>query len=194
MKAFLFAMAAAAALPLAAGAQAGHERLPAAEAAAADDSVYLLGGAFENQEGEIVRLEHFAGRPVLIAMFYATCPHACPMLIADLKRIEQALPPEVRERLQVVLVTFDPARDTPEKMKALLEAHRVDASRWSMLRTDPAKVRELAAVLGIRYRFAKNGAIHHSSVIALLDEGGAIVERIEGLRQPVDPIVEKLFR
>lgn len=190
MKALLL-LAAIAALPAAAAAQA-HANLPAAEVAPAGDSLYLLGGRWENQDGAAIDLASFAGRPVVISMFYATCPHACPMLITDIKRIEQALPPAVRERVQVVLVTFDPVRDTPEKMKALLEAHQVDVGRWSMLRADPSKVQELAALLGIKYRFAKDGAIHHSTVIALLDEEGVVVERIDGLRRPADPLIEKL--
>src|SRR5690606_24895577 len=117
------------------------------------DSIYLLGGTYEDQNGKPFRLEELQGKPVLISMFYATCPHACPMLITDLKRVERALPEHLRDQVQVVLVTFDPDRDSAEKLKALLEAHQVDAKRWRMLRTDPARVQELAAVLGIKYRF-----------------------------------------
>lgn len=180
------------ALALPAGA-AEHETLPAGEAIPSGDSLYLLGGTFTKEDGTTVGLERFRGRPVLISMFYASCPQACPMLVADLKRVERAVPPGLRERLQVVLVTLDPERDTPEKMRALLEAHQVDLRRWSALRTDPAKVQELAAVLGIRYRFAPGGAIHHSTVIALLDAEGVVVGRLDGLGEPEGPLVEKLL-
>ncbi len=192
MKALSLLVAAALLAPAAAFADDPHETIPAAEAAATGDSIYLLGGTFTNQDGKRVSLEELRGKPVLISMFYATCPHACPMLISDIKRVEAAVPPEVREKLQVVLVTFDPERDTPEKMKALRDAHQVDGARWSMLTTQPSKVQELAAVLGIKYRFAKGGAINHSTVITLLDENGVIVERLDGLRQPEAPIVQKL--
>jgi protein SCO1/2 len=185
-------LVAALALPAAASAADAHENLPAGEAVQTGDSIYLLGGKWETHDGKSISLESFQGRPVLISMFYATCPHACPMLISDLKRVEKAVPEALRKDLQVVLVTFDPDRDTGAKMKALLTAHGVDQSRWTMLRVEPEKVQEMAAVLGIKYRFAKDGQINHSTVITLLDAKGAIVERIEGLRQPEAPLVEKL--
>lgn len=194
MKTAALVLAATLLAPVAAPAAEGHATLPAAEVALSADSIYQLDGVFTDQDGRQLRLADLRGKPVLVSMFYASCPHACPMLISDIKRVEAALPPEVREQLQVVLVTFDPARDTPASLKALREAHQVDARRWRMLRTDPARVQELAAVLGIKYRFAPGGAINHSTVIALLDENGAIVERLEGLRQPEAPIVARLTR
>lgn len=191
MKALSLLLAAALLVPSAAAA-AEHAVLPPGEAAVGADSIYLLGGTYEDQNGKPFRLEELQGKPVLISMFYATCPHACPMLITDLKRVERALPEHLRDEVQVVLVTFDPDRDTAEKMKALLEAHQVDAKRWRMLRTEPARVQELAAVLGIKYRFTAKGAINHSTVITLLDQKGVIAERTEGLRQPEGPLVSKL--
>ena len=191
MKTFALVLAAALLAPAAASAEA-HATLPAGEAATGAESIYQLDGTYTDQDGRQMRLSDLRGKPVLISMFYGTCPHACPMLISDLKRVEAAVPPEVREKLQVVLVTFDPERDTPASMKALRDAHLVDARRWTMLRTEPERVQELAAVLGIKYRFAPGGAINHSTVITLLDENGAIVERLDGLRQPEAPIVAKL--
>lgn len=171
----------------------GHATMPAAEVSRTGDSLYLLGGSFTDQEGKQLVLAQLAGKPVLISMFYASCPHACPMLISDIKRVEKALDPEVRKDLRVVLVTFDPERDTTEALRKLRNAHGVDTARWSFLRTDPDKVRELAAVLGIRYRFASDGSIGHSSVITLLDKKGAIAGRLEGARQPNEELVKKVI-
>lgn len=170
----------------------GHQTLPPGPAAAGD-SIYLLEGSYTDQEGKEVGLDVFRGHPVLISMFYATCPHACPMLIADIKRIEKALPPESRKELRVILVTFDPERDTVPALHALAKAHGLDSSRWKMLRTDPSTVEELAAVLGIKYRFATNRDINHSSTISLLDRKGVVVDRLEGLRQPEGPLVRRVI-
>lgn len=169
-----------------------HPILPAQAPAATGDSVYLLEGEFTDQHGKTAKLVDFEGTPVLITMFYATCPHACPLLISDLKRIERAVPEKHRSKLRVVLVTFDPERDTPEAMAKLAAAHGVDTQRWSFLRTDPERVRELAAVLGIRYRFAKDGSIGHSSVITLLDPEGKVQGRVEGLRQPHEEMARRI--
>lgn len=178
-------------LPALAGAKE-HPILPAQPAPASGDSIYLLKGSFTDQEGRVVQLADWKGRPLLLSMFYASCPHACPLLISDIKRIERALPEKLRDELRVVLVTFDPGRDTEAALAELAQAHGVDTKRWSFLRTDPERVRELAAVLGIRYRFAKDGSIGHSSVITLLDEAGRIASRIDGLKQPHDDVLRRL--
>lgn len=187
-----FATAAFALLsPLAAFAAEGHPTLPASQVETGGDSLYVLDGKLTNEKGKEITLAHFKGKPVLISMFYATCPHACPMLVSDIRKIESQLDPKIRKDLQVVLVTFDPDRDTVDALHQLKKLHKVD-DRWHFLRTDPGVVRELAAVLGIRYRFTPDGAIGHSSVITLLDREGAISGRVEGVRQPADDLVRKL--
>lgn len=157
--------------------------LPLAARAAPAPSLYDLEQRFTDQDGRQVTLAQVGeGHPVLITMFYGTCPAACPLLINRIKRLEAKLSPAQRAELRVVLVTFDPARDTVAMLKQLQAAHQVDARRWSFLRVDDAgAVRTLAAVLGIKYRFLPGGAINHSSVITSVGPDGAITGRMESL-------------
>ena len=156
------------------------------------DSTYQLSYELTDHDGARVKLASFRGEPVLLTMFYGTCKSACPMLIADLKRVEKAIPAELRGKVRVLLVSFDPDRDTPASLKALGAAHQVDLSRWRFLVATPDAVRDLAAVLGIKYRFTPDGEINHSSVITLLDREGRIVHQLDGLRQSEAPLVAKL--
>jgi protein SCO1/2 len=157
--------------------------LPLAAHAAPAPSLYDFEQRFTDQDGKTVTLAQVGeGHPVLITMFYGTCPAACPLLINRIKRLEAKLSPAQRADLRVVLVTFDPARDTVAMLKGLQAAHQVDARRWSFLRVDDASaVRTLAAVLGIKYRFLPGGAINHSSVITSVGPDGAITGRMESL-------------
>jgi protein SCO1/2 len=154
--------------------------------AAADDSIYHLSGVFKDQTGTDVRLDVERGHPVLMSMFYASCTDTCPLLIAELHRIEVSLPPGLRGDVRIVLVSVDPQRDTPAALQKLVDRHRVDQARWRFLTGPDAAVREVAAVLGVRFRRLSTGVINHSSVIAVLDRDGAIDTRIEGIT-PGDP-------
>lgn len=167
-----------------------HQTLPASPVEASD-SLYLLEGSYTDQTGAKVGLDTFRGQPVLISMFYGSCHGACPLLITNIKKLIGELDPAARERVKVVLVSFDPEHDTTSSLGALFDAHGLDAAKWKFLRTDAPKVQELAAVLGIKYRFAPDGSINHSSVITLLGDKGVIQARVEG-DQPNDPILEKL--
>lgn len=156
------------------------------------DSVYALSASLVDQRGERVGLDLFRGHPVLISMFYASCPDACPLLIADLQRIESELSPRVKADLRIVLVSLDPGRDTPEALRALARARHVDESRWRLLRAPDDTVREIAALLGIKYRRLPDGNFNHSSVITLLDREGVILARDEAVAGPHEALMRRL--
>lgn len=149
-----------------------------------DDSLYLLATPLVTQDGAAVTLALDRGRPVLISMFYASCPNSCPILIESVRQMERKLPPASRDRLRVLLVSIDPARDTPEKLKDLAQRHGADLSRWTFGRADEAEVRKLAAALGVRYRALPNGDFNHSTVVSLLDADGRIVIQTSKLPVP----------
>lgn len=162
-------------------------------AEAQEASLHDFETVFQNQEGEKVTLAELKGQPVLITMFYGNCTYACPLLVSRMRRIESKLPPDVRERMRMVLVTFDPKRDTVPKLKELQERYAPDTTRWSFLRVDDAgAVRELAAILGTKYRFMPDGSINHSSVITLLDGGGVVRARVDGMETPDSTILDAL--
>lgn len=172
---------------------AQHEHQPAPGAAPPrSQSIYEVSAALVDQRGQPVGLDVFRGHPVLISMLYASCRDACPLLLADIKRIEMELPPRDRANLRVVLVSLDPERDTAEALQALARTHGVDESRWRFLRAPDDTVREIAAVLGIKYRRLPDGNFNHSSVITLLDPSGIIQSRVEGIGQPHTDLLRRL--
>jgi protein SCO1 len=168
-----------------------HEPPPAA-APPRSQSVYEVSVALVDQQGRSVGLDLFRGHPVLISMFFASCPDACPLLIADIQRIEMELPARVRADLRVVLVSLDPERDTPEALQTLARARGIDQSRWRLLRAPEDGVREIAAVLGIKYRRLPDGNFNHSSIITLLDPSGIVQARVEGIGQPHADLLKRL--
>jgi protein SCO1/2 len=125
-------------------------------------------------------------------MFYATCPAACPTLVADIKAIERRLSPSERAQLRVLLVSFDAERDTPAVLDALAAKHGIDRSRWRFTSAAEADARALAAVLGVQYRKTADGQFTHSAAITLLDGDGAIVEQLDGLGVSSDPLVARV--
>jgi len=156
----------------------------AAAATLPGDSVYQLHIALTDQAGAAATLERYRGQPVLITMFYGSCPHVCPMLISTLQRFERELPEASRGRLRVLMVSLDPERDTPAKLTEVAARHRVDLSRWTLARAEPKDVRRLAAALNIQYRQLPDGEFNHSTVITLLDAQGRIRKQTSSMLRP----------
>lgn len=77
-----------------------------------------MGGAFTltDQDGKRVTEADFRGRYMLLFFGFTNCPDVCPL---TLQRIADALEsaPGLKQKLTPVLITVDPERDTPEKMK-----------------------------------------------------------------------------
>ncbi len=80
-----------------------------------------IGGPFSvvDQSGAPVTDKDLAGRPTAMFFGYTFCPDVCPTTLAEMSEWLKALGP-AGERLQVVFVTVDPTRDTPEKLKDYL--------------------------------------------------------------------------
>jgi protein SCO1/2 len=155
--------------------------LAAAIAALPGDSLYQLAMPLTDQAGKATTLAAQRDAPVLVTMFYGSCPHVCPMLISTIQRYELGLPEKNRGRLRVLLVSLDPERDTPAKLAEIAQRHRVDLARWTFARAEPADVRRLAAALNIQYRQLPDGEFNHSTVITLLDGDGRIVKQTSSL-------------
>lgn len=77
------------------------------------------------------------GECALVSFVYLSCADACPLSTATLHELDRvlAMDPELSGRVQLVTVSFDPARDTPEKMAAM-EASLAPKSRWRFLTAD----------------------------------------------------------
>ncbi|HIG75239.1 MAG TPA: SCO family protein [Bacteroidetes bacterium] len=157
------------------------------DAPLSDASVYQVDVAWGTDGGETVTLADLRGAPVALAMVYADCGTACPMIVHDMKQIGEAADVPLR----YVLVTLDPARDTPEHLQSFRAMHQL-GDDWTMLRGSDDDVRTLAAVLGVRYRFDADGTIAHSNLITLLDAGGDVVAQQEGLGTDPAPAVAAL--
>ena len=159
----------------------------AAPAALPDDSIYLLEDRFSDQAGQAFTLADRRGKPQLVAMFYTSCQYICPLIVDSGKAMEKNLTPAQQRNLGILLVSMDPARDTPQALQAVVEKRRLDTGRWTLASPPPGQVRALAGVLGIRYRQLADGEFNHTSALVLLDANGRILARTEQMGSRPDP-------
>lgn len=145
------------------------------------DSLYHLEVPLEAASGELLELDAFRGRPVLVSLFYARCPHTCPMLISALERVDAALDDDERAALRVLLVSLTPERDTPDVLREVIAKRGIDEARWSLTRPRPEDLRALAAALSIRYRALPDGSVNHTGALVLLDREGRVAARTTSL-------------
>ena len=151
------------------------------------DSVYQLPLRLTDQHGKSWDWGRKRGQPQLVSMFYSSCQYICPLIVESGKAVQRGLSPAQRERLGVLFISMDPARDTPAALMKVVRERRIDDKRWSLASPQPDAVRGVAGVLDVRYRQLADGEFNHTSALILLDADGRIVARTEKMGSAVDP-------
>jgi protein SCO1/2 len=127
-----------------------------------------------DQNGEARRLDELKGKWSLVFFGYTFCPDICPTTLADLRLIQSQLPPATREQLQVVLITVDPRRDTPQQLKEYLGYFD---PQFIGLTGTPQAIQASANALGVPYvpgdTSKENYTVDHGGNLALIDPSGA---------------------
>ena len=157
-----------------------------------DDSIYNLKLQLTDQDGHRQQLAERRGRPQLVTMFYASCQMVCPMIIDSLRATRNALTPAEQARIDILAVSFDPARDSVAALHGYAQKRRLDAPAWTLARAEPAAVRQLSGVLGLQYRQLPDGEFNHSSELILLDADGRIVARTSHIGRLDPAFVEEI--
>ena len=82
---------------------------------------YAKGFVLKDADGKERTLADFKGKVVVLFFGYAQCPDVCPTTMTEMAQVKQQLGKD-GDKLQVLFVTVDPERDTPEVMKAYMGA------------------------------------------------------------------------
>ena len=82
---------------------------------------YAKDFSLKDVDGKVRTLADFKGKVVVLFFGYAQCPDVCPTTMTEMAQVKQQLGSD-GDKLQVLFVTVDPARDTPEVLKAYMGA------------------------------------------------------------------------
>ena len=80
---------------------------------------YAKGFSLPDQNGKLRSMKDFAGKIVVVFFGFTQCPDVCPTSMVELAQVKKALGQD-GDKLQVVFITVDPERDTPELLKAYM--------------------------------------------------------------------------
>jgi protein SCO1/2 len=142
-------------------------------------------------EGQLFDYHRYAGTPILLYFGYTNCPDVCPASLGVLR--ETVAKSDVP--VQVVFVTVDPDRDTPDKLKEYLDFF---GQGWIGLTGRNSQILQAAELYGARYQkldtqSASGYAVGHTTDIYLIDTMGMWVETFP-FGSSADQIVPELRR
>lgn len=157
---------------------------------AAPKNVLALETKWKNERGEAVSLSAFKDKWYALTFVYTSCAGSCPLTTKKLKRLDAALV-KAGKPLQLVVVSLDPAHDTPAEVAKYRERYGLTGEqRWQVLVGDDAQVRTLTMLLEFKYtRNPESGVILHDNTVFLVAPGGEVKTSMSSLDQPLDDFV-----
>lgn len=140
-----------------------------------DKGVALVGGPFElvDQDGKAVDQNILKGKWSAVFFGFTYCPDICPTTLQTLAAAEQEMGAKA-DKLQVVFISVDPERDTPQQIKTYL-SNEVFPKGTIGLTGTPEQVAAVAKAYRAYYK--KNGEgedylVDHSTAIYLMNPKG----------------------
>ena len=165
---------------------------PLSEAQLAEAGVYLFDAPrpvpdvrLTSDRGEGWGRTDLEGQWNLLFFGYTFCPDICPTTMAELRQLSLNLPEQMRDQLQVTMISVDPNRDTPEQMRSYLAFF--DAG-FAGATGEPDQLADLAQALSVAYiepdTSQDNYLVDHSGQVVIIDPRGRYVGFI---RPPLRP-------
>jgi len=157
-----------------------------------DASIFNLKNNWTDTNGKNFALSQLKGHTFLLAMIYTSCQFSCPLVIQEMNRIRKKLPKNIDAQTRSVLVSMDPARDTPDALKKFAAKRKLDLKSWVLLTAkEELPIRELSTVLGVNYKKIGDD-FAHSNLITVVDQAGVIVFSKANLGQQIDETADAI--
>jgi protein SCO1/2 len=157
----------------------------------------VMEGTFTDQTGQRRKLSDWRGRAVVVTFIYTRCPlpNFCPLMDQHFKRVQEkfAEQPEMRERIHLLSVSFDPEYDRPPVLAAHARRLGADPTLWTYLTGDREAVEMFAAQFGITViREGSPQEIVHNLRTAVIDPNGRLVTILRGAEWTPEDLIREL--
>jgi protein SCO1/2 len=126
--------------------------------------------------GETMSLSDFRGKYVVVFFGYTYCPDVCPTTLNDLQQMVKTLGGDRAEDTQVIMISVDPERDTPEQLATYL--NYFDPAFIGMTGT-VEEIQPVASQFGIYFERQPGSAntsylVDHTSAVTVIDPEGHV--------------------
>jgi protein SCO1/2 len=81
--------------------------------------------SLRNYLGEVVNINQYRGKAVLVTFIYTHCPDVCPIITSNLRVAQNLMGTAVAARTQVIAVSVDPRGDKAKAVAAFLARHEM---------------------------------------------------------------------
>ncbi len=143
-----------------------------------------------NQDGKRISIQDFRGKALAITFIYARCPlpDYCIKMSTNFSDLANELQDsDLKEKIRLLSVSFDPKTDTPAKLKEygigyLGKNSKTDFTVWQLATGSDKEVRNMADFFGLRYEVDASDKTQfaHSLRTAVISPDGKVTKIFAG--------------
>lgn len=159
--------------------------------------------ALTNQDGKRFSMKDYRGKATAVTFIYAQCPlpDYCIKMSTNFSDLANQLRDntDYKDKIRLISVSFDPARDTPEKLKQyglgyLGKGAKPDFTVWQLAVGSDKEVRAVADFFGLRYEVDENDKtqFNHSLRTAVISPEGKVTKILSGNDWTPDDLFREL--
>jgi protein SCO1/2 len=147
-----------------------------------------------NQDGQEFRISDFHGEVLVLAFFYSHCdlPSMCPLTTAKLIQTSEQARKMGLQEIQFLLVSFDPERDQPQRLREYAHRFEVDATRFTLATGSSTQIESLSRTLNTYYRPSSTGVFDHNTTVSVVDREGKLMEVFHGPEWLPEDLIDSL--
>lgn len=148
------------------------------------------GGNFtlNTAKGE-VSLDDLKGKLVLAYFGYTFCPDICPTNLGNISMAYRQLTDAEKAKIQIVFISVDPVRDTPDRLKEYADYFDMNAIAGT---SDPKTIATTAHQYGVVYLSHQKSAsddhyaVDHSAFTYIINQNGQLKIQLPHATSPDD--------
>lgn len=133
----------------------------------------------QDSEGQTFTFDDFAkGKYVFLSFMYTSCVTVCPTLEMDMAEVYRSIPhPYLGKDIVFLSISFDPARDDPERLHKYSAYFGSDGKTWRMARVEnQAELKLLLKTLGVVVVPDGKGNFTHNAAFYLIGKEGRLLD------------------
>jgi protein SCO1/2 len=152
--------------------------------------------ALTDENDTPIAIKDLAGSAAVITFIYTRCPlpQYCPLMdrrFADVQALV-AKDPELRGRVRLLSVSFDPAFDRAAVLRQHAAKLKADPKVWTFATAEAAVVDRFAARFGVNVIREQDGTITHNLRTAVIDPAGRVTALLDSNSWTVDGLLDEL--
>jgi len=156
-----------------------------------------------NQDGKRFSTKDYRGKALAITFIYSKCPlpDYCILMSRNFSDLANQLngAPELKDKIRLLSISFDPKTDTPEKLKQyglgyLGKDSKADFTVWQLAVGSDKEVKSVADFFGLRYETDPNDKeqFNHSLRTAVVAPDGKVTKIFAGNEWTIKDLLREL--